>query len=89
VRRFPGYGKLSGQKVEDMEAGARIEVDPNKEDPLDFRPVEGIQAGEPAWDSPWGPGRPGWHIECSAMSMQYLGETSTCTAAARTWSSPP
>jgi cysteinyl-tRNA synthetase len=75
VRRFPGYGKLSGQKLEDMEAGARIGVDPNKEDPLDFVLWKGSKAGEPAWDSPWGPGRPGWHIECSAMSMHYLGET--------------
>jgi cysteinyl-tRNA synthetase len=75
VRRFPDYGKLSGQKVEDMESGARIEVDPNKEDPLDFVLWKGSKPGEPAWDSPWGPGRPGWHIECSAMSMHYLGET--------------
>jgi cysteinyl-tRNA synthetase len=75
VRRFPGYGKLSGQKIEDMEAGARIEIDPNKEDPLDFVLWKGSKSGEPAWDSPWGPGRPGWHIECSAMSMHYLGET--------------
>ena len=75
VRRFPGYGKLSGQRLEDMEAGARIEVDPNKEDPLDFVLWKASKPGEPAWDSPWGPGRPGWHIECSAMSMHYLGET--------------
>ena len=75
VRRFPGYGKLSGQKIEDMAVGARIEVDPNKEDPLDFVLWKGSKPGEPAWDSPWGPGRPGWHIECSAMSMHYLGET--------------
>jgi cysteinyl-tRNA synthetase len=75
VRRFPGYGKLSGQKLEDMEAGARIEVDPNKEDPLDFVLWKASKPGEPAWESPWGPGRPGWHIECSAMSMHYLGET--------------
>jgi cysteinyl-tRNA synthetase len=75
VRRFPGYGKLSGQKIEDMEAGARIEVDPHKEDPLDFVLWKGSKPGEPAWDSPWGPGRPGWHIECSAMSMRYLGDT--------------
>jgi cysteinyl-tRNA synthetase len=75
VRRFPGYGKLSGQKLEDMEAGARIEVDPNKEDPLDFSLWKASKPGEPAWESPWGPGRPGWHIECSAMSMHYLGET--------------
>jgi cysteinyl-tRNA synthetase len=75
VRRFPGYGKLSGQSLEDIQAGARIEVDPNKEDPLDFVLWKGSKPGEPAWDSPWGPGRPGWHIECSAMSMHYLGET--------------
>jgi cysteinyl-tRNA synthetase len=75
VRRFPGYGKLSRQKIEDMEAGARVEVDPNKEDPLDFVLWKASKPGEPAWDSPWGPGRPGWHIECSAMSMHYLGET--------------
>jgi cysteinyl-tRNA synthetase len=75
VRRFPGYGNLSGQSLEDMQAGTRIEVDPNKEDPLDFVLWKGSKPGEPAWDSPWGPGRPGWHIECSAMSMHYLGET--------------
>jgi cysteinyl-tRNA synthetase len=75
VRRFPGYGKLSGQSLEDIQAGARIEVDPNKEDPLDFVLWKASKPGEPAWDSPWGPGRPGWHIECSAMSMLYLGET--------------
>ena len=63
------------RSMEDMEAGARIEVDPNKEDPLDFVLWKASKPGEPAWDSPWGPGRPGWHIECSAMSMQYLGET--------------
>ncbi|RJR43362.1 MAG: cysteine--tRNA ligase [Deltaproteobacteria bacterium] len=75
VRRFPGYGKLSGQSLDDMLVGARIEVDPHKEDPLDFVLWKGSKPGEPAWDSPWGPGRPGWHIECSAMSMRYLGET--------------
>jgi cysteinyl-tRNA synthetase len=75
VRRFPGYGKLSGQNLDDLEAGARIEVDEAKEDPLDFALWKASKAGEPAWDSPWGPGRPGWHIECSAMSMKYLGET--------------
>jgi cysteinyl-tRNA synthetase len=58
-----------------MESGARIEVDPHKEDPLDFVLWKASKPGEPAWDSPWGPGRPGWHIECSAMSMQYLGES--------------
>ncbi|MEJ2069700.1 MAG: cysteine--tRNA ligase [Syntrophobacterales bacterium] len=75
VRRFPGYGKLSGQSLEDLEAGARIEVDAAKEDPLDFVLWKASKPGEPAWPSPWGPGRPGWHIECSAMSMKYLGET--------------
>ncbi len=75
VRRFPGYGRLSGQGLEDMRAGARVEVDPNKEDPLDFVLWKSSKPGEPTWASPWGPGRPGWHIECSAMSMRYLGET--------------
>ena len=75
VRRFPGYGKLSGQSLEDIQAGFRIEPDPNKEDPLDFALWKGSKPGEPAWPTPWGPGRPGWHIECSAMAMQYLGET--------------
>ena len=75
VRRFPGYGRLSGQSLEDLEAGARIEVAPDKEDPLDFVLWKASKPGEPAWASPWGPGRPGWHLECSAMSMKYLGET--------------
>jgi len=75
VRRFPGYGKLSGQSLEDLEAGSRIEVDAVKEDPLDFVLWKASKPGEPAWDSPWGEGRPGWHIECSAMSMKYLGKT--------------
>jgi cysteinyl-tRNA synthetase len=75
VRRFPGYGKLSGQSLEDLEAGARVEVDALKEDPLDFVLWKASKPGEPAWESPFGPGRPGWHIECSAMSMKYLGET--------------
>ncbi|MDP3183136.1 MAG: cysteine--tRNA ligase [Desulfobaccales bacterium] len=75
VRRFSGYGKLSGQSLEDMRAGARVEVDPHKEDPLDFVLWKASKPGEPAWHSPWGPGRPGWHIECSAMSMYYLGES--------------
>ncbi|MBM4288662.1 MAG: cysteine--tRNA ligase [Deltaproteobacteria bacterium] len=75
VRRFPDYGKLSGQSLEDLEAGARVEVDELKEDPLDFVLWKASKPGEPAWPSPWGPGRPGWHIECSAMSMKYLGET--------------
>jgi len=75
VRRFPGYGRLSGQSLEDLEAGARIEVDEAKEDPLDFVLWKASKPGEPTWESPFGPGRPGWHIECSAMSMKYLGET--------------
>jgi cysteinyl-tRNA synthetase len=75
VGKFPGYGKLSGQSLEDIQAGARIEIDPHKEHPLDFVLWKASKPGEPAWPSPWGPGRPGWHIECSAMSMKYLGET--------------
>ncbi|MCL6636144.1 MAG: cysteine--tRNA ligase, partial [Peptococcaceae bacterium] len=73
VRRFPGYGKLSGRTLEDMMAGARVEVDERKKDPVDFALWKAAKPGEPAWDSPWGPGRPGWHIECSAMALKYLG----------------
>ena len=72
---FPAYGALSGQNLEDLEAGARVEVDSEKKHPADFAVWKAQKPGEPAWDSPWGPGRPGWHIECSAMSMTYLGET--------------
>jgi cysteinyl-tRNA synthetase len=75
VRSKADYGKLSGRNVDEMRAGARIEPDEAKEDPLDFALWKGAKPGEPAWDSPWGRGRPGWHIECSAMSMKYLGET--------------
>jgi cysteinyl-tRNA synthetase len=75
VRRFPDYGKLSHRELEELRAGARVEVDPRKRDPLDFALWKASKPGEPAWESPWGPGRPGWHIECSAMSMKYLGET--------------
>jgi len=75
VARFPAYGKLSHRKLEDLEAGARVEVDPRKKSPHDFALWKASKPGEPAWDSPWGPGRPGWHIECSAMSMATLGET--------------
>ena len=75
VSRFRPYGKLSGRKLEDMLAGARVDVDENKRDPLDFALWKRSKAGEPAWDSPWSPGRPGWHIECSAMSTHYLGPT--------------
>lgn len=75
TRKDPGYGKLSHQPIEDLESGARIEVGDAKEDPLDFALWKGAKPGEPAWDSPWDPGRPGWHIECSAMARRYLGET--------------
>jgi cysteinyl-tRNA synthetase len=75
VRRFPGYGKLSGKNLDDLMVGARVEVDERKRDPRDFALWKGAKPGEPAWDSPWGPGRPGWHIECSAMAIRYLGES--------------
>ncbi len=75
VKGFPEYGKLSGKNVEDLLSGARVDVDDRKRDPLDFALWKASKPGEPAWDSPWGPGRPGWHIECSAMSMKHLGET--------------
>ncbi len=68
------YGKLSGRRLDDMQAGARIEVGELKEHPMDFALWKGAKPGEPAWDSPWGPGRPGWHIECSAMNLHHLGE---------------
>ena len=74
VRAFPGYGKLSGKSLDELQAGERVEVDPDKRDPLDFVLWKSAKPEEPAWDSPWGPGRPGWHIECSAMSERYLGE---------------
>jgi cysteinyl-tRNA synthetase len=75
VRRFPAYGALSGKNIEDLEAGARVDVDERKRDPLDFALWKATKPGEPSWPSPWGPGRPGWHIECSAMAMRYLGES--------------
>ena len=75
VEKFEGYGKLSGRKLEDMQAGARVDVDARKTNPMDFALWKSAKPGEPAWDSPWGKGRPGWHIECSAMSLKYLGET--------------
>ena len=75
VRKKSDYGKLSKRNVDDMRSGARIEVGEHKRDPLDFTLWKGAKPGEPSWASPWGPGRPGWHIECSAMSMKYLGET--------------
>jgi cysteinyl-tRNA synthetase len=73
VRRFPAYGKLSGKNLDELQAGARVEVDERKRDPRDFALWKSAKPGEPAWESPWGPGRPGWHIECSAMSVRYLG----------------
>lgn len=75
VKAFQGYGKLSGRSLEDMLAGARVEVDERKEEPVDFALWKRAKPGEPSWESPWGPGRPGWHIECSVMSTKYLGET--------------
>jgi len=73
VEKFEGYGRLSGKRLEDLEAGARVEVDSGKRNPLDFVLWKAAKPGEPAWDSPWGAGRPGWHIECSAMSTEILG----------------
>ena len=75
VEKFDPYLKLSKRNLEDMQAGARIEVDERKRHPMDFALWKGAKAGEPFWESPWGNGRPGWHIECSAMSMKYLGES--------------
>ncbi|MDA8087758.1 MAG: cysteine--tRNA ligase [Nitrospiraceae bacterium] len=75
VPSFPGYGKLSGRRLEEMLAGARVEVDERKKNPMDFALWKSSKEGEPAWESPWGPGRPGWHIECSAMVLKHLGET--------------
>jgi cysteinyl-tRNA synthetase len=75
VRRFPAYGRLSGKNLEELQAGARVEVDERKREPRDFALWKGAKPGEPSWPSPWGPGRPGWHIECSAMAIHYLGET--------------
>ena len=75
VRSWPGYGKLSGQNIDDLENGARVDPTEEKRDPLDFALWKGQKPGEPAWPSPWGMGRPGWHIECSAMNRKYLGKT--------------
>lgn len=74
VKTLEGYGKLSGRNPEELRSGYRIEVDETKEDPLDFALWKAVKPGEPWWESPWGPGRPGWHIECSAMAGKYLGE---------------
>jgi cysteinyl-tRNA synthetase len=73
VGKWPEYGKLSGRDPAELLAGARVEINPHKRDPLDFALWKGAKPGEPTWDSPWGPGRPGWHIECSAMAGKYLG----------------
>ena len=74
VDKLPSYGQLSKRKLDDMMAGARIEVDEHKRHPMDFALWKASKPGEPEWDSPWGPGRPGWHIECSAMASKYLGQ---------------
>ena len=73
VRKFQEYGKLSGRSIDNMLEGVRIDVNEKKEDPLDFALWKNAKEGEPSWPSPWGNGRPGWHIECSVMSMEYLG----------------
>ena len=75
VAKYSGYGHLSKRKLEDLQAGARVDVDERKRSPMDFALWKRSKPGEPSWESPWGPGRPGWHIECSAMSIKYLGET--------------
>ena len=75
VEKYPAYGRLSKRKLEDLQAGARVEVDERKRHPMDFALWKSSKPGEPSWESPWGPGRPGWHIECSAMSMRYLDKT--------------
>ncbi len=75
ISSFHGYGKLSGRDIDKMQAGARVDVDDRKRNPLDFALWKSAKPGEPSWESPWGPGRPGWHIECSVMSMRYAGDT--------------
>jgi cysteinyl-tRNA synthetase len=75
VNKFDGYGKLSGKKIDELESGSRVEINDKKESPLDFALWKSAKPGEPFWDSPWGKGRPGWHIECSAMSNKHFGET--------------
>ena len=75
LEKFKDYGKLSKRNLEEMQAGARVEIDEKKENPLDFALWKASKPGEPFWESPWGKGRPGWHIECSVMSQKYLGET--------------
>ncbi|MDR3594321.1 cysteine--tRNA ligase [Clostridium sp.] len=75
TKKFDNYGRLAGQNLEDLQAGARISVDERKKDPMDFAVWKAQKPGEPAWESPWGPGRPGWHIECSCMAKKLLGDT--------------
>lgn len=75
TKKFNEYGKLSGQNLDDLQSGARIEVDERKQDPMDFALWKSSKENEPSWESPWGPGRPGWHIECSCMAFNLLGET--------------
>jgi cysteinyl-tRNA synthetase len=75
TKKFKGYGKLSGQNLDELQSGARIDVDDRKKDPMDFAVWKNQKEGEPAWKSPWGMGRPGWHIECSCMAYNLLGET--------------
>ena len=75
VAKYSAYGRLSKRRLDDMQAGARVDVDQRKRHPMDFALWKSSKPGEPSWESPWGPGRPGWHIECSAMSMKHLGET--------------
>ena len=75
VKKFKGYGKLSGKKIDELESGSRVEINEEKHNPLDFSLWKKAKEGEPFWESPWGNGRPGWHIECSAMSCKHLGET--------------
>ena len=75
VAKYSAYGRLSKRRLDDMQAGARVDVDERKRHPMDFALWKSSKPGEPSWESPWGAGRPGWHIECSAMSMKHLGET--------------
>lgn len=75
VKKFPSYGKLSGKNIDDLESGARVDINEEKKNPLDFSLWKKAKEGEPAWESPWGKGRPGWHIECSAMAMKHLGKS--------------
>src|SRR5215467_6152818 len=75
VDKYPAYGRLSKRRLDDIQAGARVDVDERKRHPMDFALWKSSKPGEPSWPSPWGPGRPGWHIECSAMSIKHLGET--------------